>query len=65
METLEFKNLLVNASLTVKSGLERKESRGAHARDDFTVSVGQCWVEIALYFSFDVSMFGWFLGLGV
>eukprot|EP00997_Jenningsia_sp_PLL12_P002489 NODE_1431_length_1164_cov_209.568610_g1050_i1.p1 GENE.NODE_1431_length_1164_cov_209.568610_g1050_i1~~NODE_1431_length_1164_cov_209.568610_g1050_i1.p1 ORF type:complete len:308 (+),score=109.80 NODE_1431_length_1164_cov_209.568610_g1050_i1:141-1064(+) len=34
-ETLEFRNLLVNSLLTVKSALERKESRGAHSREDF------------------------------
>ena len=35
VETLEFDNLIRQAVTTVESAYHRKESRGAHARDDY------------------------------
>jgi succinate dehydrogenase / fumarate reductase flavoprotein subunit len=35
VETLEFENLVAQALVTVNCALNRTESRGAHAREDF------------------------------
>jgi succinate dehydrogenase / fumarate reductase flavoprotein subunit len=48
VETLEFVNLIVQAAAAVNSALNRKESRGAHAREDFPDRDDNNWMKHTL-----------------
>ena len=48
METLEFDNLIGQAVVTVAGGVNRTESRGAHAREDFSDRNDAEWMKHTL-----------------
>jgi succinate dehydrogenase / fumarate reductase flavoprotein subunit len=48
IETLEFENLIVQALVTMDSALNRQESRGAHAREDFPDRDDKNWMKHTL-----------------
>jgi succinate dehydrogenase / fumarate reductase flavoprotein subunit len=48
VETMELENLLLQAVATVRSAVNRQESRGAHAREDFPNRDDQNWMKHTL-----------------
>jgi succinate dehydrogenase / fumarate reductase flavoprotein subunit len=48
VETFELENLLANATVTVSSAINRTESRGAHAREDYPDRDDQNWMKHTL-----------------
>ncbi|HEX2113895.1 MAG TPA: succinate dehydrogenase flavoprotein subunit [Alphaproteobacteria bacterium] len=45
VETLEYDNLIAQAAVTIQSALNREESRGAHAREDFPQRDDANWMK--------------------
>lgn len=54
IETLEFDNLITQAVVTMDSAVNRQESRGAHAREDFPDRNDKDWMKHTLSYLNDV-----------
>jgi len=48
VEALEFDNLIAQAAVTVNSAVNREESRGAHAREDYSDRDDETWMKHTL-----------------
>jgi succinate dehydrogenase / fumarate reductase flavoprotein subunit len=55
VEALEYENLISQAAVTVFGAENRKESRGAHAREDFSERDDQEWMKHTLAWADDAT----------
>jgi succinate dehydrogenase / fumarate reductase flavoprotein subunit len=53
IETMEFDNLIIQAVVTMESAVNRTESRGAHAREDFPTRDDKDWMKHTLMWADD------------